>query len=475
MMGSLGARFATLRPRTMFVVVLALTALAVPGSGIAAPPPNDDFADASSITSLPFGETVGVTEATIETGEPVTWFGQSRSAWWSFTPAANTMIRIARAPCCYQFISIYRADSPGFEGLTLMSGTGDPWGTVFSVNGGTTYYIQSGDDYPYGWTTQVTLSIDEVLPPANDDFVDAKRVSGVPYSDAPDMTAATVEPGEPKACSANVQRSAWYAFTPATSGTYGGFAVENVNVYTGSSLQGLTAVACAEWPGLYFHGEAGTTYYLQMFGSAVRVESVPPPDPGWDFSPGDPSRLDTITFRHGLGYWYPTITSYAWNFGDGTETTSSQNAVDHRFAADGDYTVTLTVTQRGGDTASQTHVVRVRTHDVGILWSSVTARGRLGRSSPIQIGVGNTRYAETVRVDFYKVTPGGSVFLGSVTKPVPVMKAKKTVAFAYDYAFTNDDLAVGKVSFQAIATIDGARDAFGGDNMVTTSPTAVTP
>ena len=90
------------------------------------------------------------------------------------------------------------------------------------------------------------------------------------------------------------------------------------------------------------------------------------------------------------------------------------------------------------------------------------------------MGVGNTRYAETVRVDFYKLTPGGAVFLGSVTKPVPVMSARRTVAFGYDYAFTNDDLAVGKVSFQAVATIEGARDAFGGDNTVTTSPNSVT-
>ena len=456
------------------VAAFVVTALLMPGSGIAAPPSNDNFVDATAITSLPLSQTVDVTEATIESGEPVTWWGQSRSVWWSLTPAHDTIVRIARAPCCYQFISVYRADSPDFGGLSRISGTGDPWGTVFSLAGGTTYYVQSGDDYPYGWTTSVTLALEEVLPPANDDFADAKSFSDVPYSDAPDMTAATVEQGEPTACGASIQRSAWYAFTPATSGTYGGFAVDNVNVYTGTSLQNLTAVACSEWPGLYFHADAGKTYYLQAFGSSVRVESVPPPNPGWDYSPGDPSRFDDITFRHGFGYWYPTITSYAWDFGDGTKTTSTQNAVNHRFAADGDYRVTLTVTQRGGDTASETHTVQVRTHDVAILWSSVTARAHVGRSSPIQVGVGNTRYPESVRVDFYKLTPGGSTFLGSVTKPVPVMSGKKTVMFSYDYAFTADDLAVGKVSFQAVATIEGARDAFLADNTITTPTTVVT-
>jgi hypothetical protein len=463
-----------LRPRVLAVAALAVGALLAPGPATALPPSNDNFADATVIPSLPFSETVGIIEATTEPGEPLTWYGQSRTVWWSFTPAADTLLRVRPRGCC-AFLAVFRGDAGGFAGLTGISySESGPLGTTYSLVGGTPYYFQSGDNYPYGWETATTLPLEEVLPPPNDDFADAKTVSEVPYSDAPDMTAATVEVGEPTTCGANVQRSAWYAFTPTTSGTYGGFAVDNVNVYRGSALHGLTAVACSEWPGLYFHADAGTTYYVQVFGAGVRIESVPPPDPGWDFAPGDPSRLDTITFRHGFGYWYPTITSYAWNFGDGTTTTSSENAVDHRFATDGDYTVSLTVTQRGGDTASQTHVVRVRTHDVGIRWSSVTARGRLGRSTPIQVGVGNTRYAETVRVDFYKLTPGGSVFLGSVTKPVPVMNTKKTVAFFYDYAFTNDDLVVGKVSFQAVATIEGARDAFGGDNTVTTSPTSVT-
>ncbi len=44
------------------------------------------------------------------------------------------------------------------------------------------------------------------------------------------------------------------------------------------------------------------------------------------------------------------------------------------------------------------------------------------------------------------------MFLGSVTKPVPVTNANKAVMFSYDYAFTSDDLAVGKVSFQTVAS-----------------------
>jgi hypothetical protein len=60
---------------------------------------------------------------------------------------------------------------------------------------------------------------------------------------------------------------------------------------------------------------------------------------------------------------------------------------------------------------------------------------------------------------------------------VPVTNNKnKTTMFALNYTFTDEDLAVGKVSFQAVATIQGNRpgiDAFPDDNTATTPPTFV--
>jgi hypothetical protein len=450
------------------LLALVVVGLTVAPTSSAAPPTNDNFDDATSVTSLPFTQTVSIVEATTEPGEPGTPWSAWRTVWWTFAPSADMTLRTTQGGCC-PFLSVFRADGGGFAGLTPITGTWTPYGQAYALSGGTTYYFQSGDTSSYGWTTEVTLTLDEVLPPANDDFADATSFSAVPYSDAPDLTAATLEPGEPTACGAGATRSVWYAFTPTTSGTYGYFYASGVGVYTGTSLENLTNLTCSDWTGLYFHAEAGTTYYIQATEGGINIDLIPPPDPGWDFSPSDPSRFDEITFRHGFGYWHPRITTYAWDFGDGTSATVSENAVTHRYSADGDYTVTLTVTAKGGDTASETHTVHVRTHDVSILWSSVPARARLGRAIPIQVGIGNTRYAETVRVDFYKLTPAGSVFLGTVTKPVPVLNAKKTVMFSYDYGVTNDDLAVGKLGFQAVATIEGARDAFPADNTTTMS------
>jgi hypothetical protein len=76
-------------------------------------------------------------------------------------------------------------------------------------------------------------------------------------------------------------------------------------------------------------------------------------------------------------------------------------------------------------------------------------------------------------------TPGGGFqLIGTVTKDVAVMNNnQKTVAFSVNYTFTNDDLAIGKVRFQAVASIQGDHpnmDAFPSDNTKSSTPMTVT-
>jgi hypothetical protein len=68
-----------------------------------------------------------------------------------------------------------------------------------------------------------------------------------------------------------------------------------------------------------------------------------------------------------------TITNYAWNFGDGS--TGSGKTTSHTYAADGTYTVGLTVTDNDGGTATTTHLVHT-----GVL--TVNSTGDLPEVSP---------------------------------------------------------------------------------------------
>jgi hypothetical protein len=51
--------------------------------------------------------------------------------------------------------------------------------------------------------------------------------------------------------------------------------------------------------------------------------------------------------------------------------------------------------------------------------------------------------------------------------------ANRTTPFSFNYTFTSDDAAIGKVTFKAIANLVSARDALPADNEAIASPTKV--
>jgi hypothetical protein len=52
-----------------------------------------------------------------------------------------------------------------------------------------------------------------------------------------------------------------------------------------------------------------------------------------------------------------------------------------------------------------------------------------------------------------------------------VQTGNATISFAFSYTFTPGDAALGKVTFEAIATIAGPRDALPADNTAIASTT----
>ncbi len=85
------------------------------------------------------------------------------------------------------------------------------------------------------------------------------------------------------------------------------------------------------------------------------------PVASFTFSPSSPTVKRSVSFNaSGSTDTGATITGYAWTFGDGS--TGSGRTVSHLYSSAGTYSVTLTVTDRLGHTASKTLAITVRLH-----------------------------------------------------------------------------------------------------------------
>jgi PKD repeat protein len=357
---------------------------------------------------------------------------------------------------------------------------------TFSAAAGTTYYFMvafcCGSGLNGGGSLRFSLS--QLLPPPNDDFANATSVGTLPFSDSQDLTGATVEAGEPAPGCFSTSNTVWYSYTPGTTesvtATTDQFGA-GIAAYTGSSLASLSQVSCNAYSGpLTFRAQAGITYFFQVgawccggFGPVTfRLQVAANPVAQFSFYPSDPNPYDTIQFYDqsgdpaGVG-----ISSWAWDFGDGG--TSTLQYPTHRYAADGDYTVQLTVTTPDGRTASSSQVVQVRTHDVSIIRLAVPGSAHVGQTIAVNVYVQNKHYPETVQVDLYKSIPGGFNRVGSLIQSVLVKPGGQSTRFAFTYTVTSDDKTMGKITFRVDATIIDHRDALPADNALLSTPVMI--
>jgi hypothetical protein len=249
--------------------------------------------------------------------------------------------------------------------------------------------------------------------------------------------------------------------------------------YTGTSLESLTSAGC-RYGSLTIHVDAGTIYYLQVGaiisgGGPMQFQLVqtPPPTAAMFFYPTDPTIYDTLQFYDqsydpgGVGF-----STESWSFGDGA--TASGCCPTHKYSADGDYTVRLTVGTPDGRSASTSQVVHVRTHDVTISKFTVPQSAAAGQTRQISVGVTNARYSEIVSLQLLVSVPGGGFQqVGVLQQQVAARGYSRPTMFTFSYTFTGADAAAKKVTFEAIATIVGARDAQLSDNTTIALPTKV--
>jgi PKD repeat protein len=327
----------------------------------------------------------------------------------------------------------------------------------------------------------MVLSVSAAVRPSNDDFASATVVLSLPFTDRLDLAAATLEPGEPDAASCTsfppLIASAWYAFSPTAEGQLqvsrdGNF--ESVGaIYTGSSLATLTQIGCGFGS---IAVQSGTTYYIQIAAQSlgkgvvnVTLQQPSAPQAGFGFVPDEPNSVDPVeffdqTFDPGNSDW-----NDAWTFGDGS--TSDLFNPTHRYLADGDYTVGLSVTTLDGRTGSTQATVSVRTHDVSVTGVTAPKSARSGQTKSVAVSLVDRRYPETVEVRLYRADDAGQTLIGDTILDLAVTTRATTISFPY--MFTAADATSGQITFLATIDIIGHTDAIPADNSMT-AVTAVT-
>ncbi|MCK4482237.1 PKD domain-containing protein, partial [Candidatus Bathyarchaeota archaeon] len=98
----------------------------------------------------------------------------------------------------------------------------------------------------------------------------------------------------------------------------------------------------------------------------ITILPISGPTANFTWSPEFPQVNTTLTLNASTstpgwnGTIYPQIVSYTWNFGDGNVTTVSEPIITHVYWEQGNYTVTLTVTDINGANGMYTQTIEVR-------------------------------------------------------------------------------------------------------------------
>jgi hypothetical protein len=477
------------------VTGLVLLSLVIFSARAAPPATNDDFDAATVIPSLPFHDSIDTSQATNSGEDPQPcWYAQRyATVWYSFTPSANEGITTDTSGSDYNVsVDVFTGSRYSLNPVASSCTSGN---VAFQASAGVTYFFMvsaytSGYPGPVVNGGTLVFNVSEIPGPANDNFADAVMIEALPFNQSVNTQFATMEANEPTPSCAGAGNTIWYSFTPATSSSYsadvsGGSNYGVIAVYRGASLGNLEEIGCiqryAYWGSpLTLRLEAGTTYYFQAYLADYvwdwtinfSLYVTPPPNVDFYYWPSDPNTFEVVQFNNNS--YDPGGVSFAatsWNFGDGA--TSADWSPTHQYRQDGDYIVRLDQTTTDGRTGTISKQVQVRTHDVVITRFTVPQSANSGQTRSISVDINNQRYPETVEVILYKSTPTGYVQVGSLTQFVPVRPSNRTTNFAFSYTFTNDDAAMGKVTFRAVANLVGARDALPANNEAIALPTKV--
>jgi len=457
----------------------ALAAALLPGVALAADPPaNDDFDNATTITALPFSAQISTVGATKSTDDPTAchYWGES-TVWTRYTAQEDGFLRVSSAggPA----IGVYTGDRGA---LALVPGactynTGFS-ADVFPVKAGTTYHFALIENYAWNGR-EFTFDLTTIPAAANDNRA-AATITGFPATLEGDLRRATSEPNELTAsCGPDADQSVWYRYTPDRTRSVH-VSQPNSTVLNVRRAADLSEVDCAgnsDYHGLVFTATAGESYLIRVAQNVedagqfeLNLANAPAIKPGAYATPDQPSIFDDVRFSPYAGDSLDSaLVSGEIQFGDGATTPfAGTQAVSHRYAKDGKYTVRVTGTTKDGRTGTTEQTLEVATHDVKLSGLSLPATARAGETKRIKVSVGNTRYDENVRVALMRKSVHGYYEeIGYTTQRVAASPSGK-VEFPFAYTYTAADAAAGQVEFKLVAELNSwnYEDAQPADNEI---------
>jgi hypothetical protein len=309
------------------------------------PPPNDGFATAIAIGSIPFAHQLDLSAATTEPGEPMPCGGPGQTAWYAFTPGVEatyvmSLDPVGSAPFPPLF-NVYTGNS--LDALSRVGGSCGSEPSSFRFLAGTTYHIQIAGDS----TGLIRFGLDVPTPPEPDLL--AGTDSGTWDSDNVTNAAmltftGTVAPGS----DVRLVRDGVLIGAGTADSTTGAWSIDDAPVADGSYDYTATIVDAAGY-------QSPPSSALQVLVDRTAPTTPPPPDlfSGSDSgasSTDDVTNSTTLTFN-GEAEIGATVVLYRSGAAVGTITLSWGTGwwCSDPVPADGVYGYTMRETDRAGN------------------------------------------------------------------------------------------------------------------------------
>jgi hypothetical protein len=278
------------------LAVLALN----PAGASAAPPENDNFADAQVVgPGVPVAVAATTVDSTAEAGEPPHFSTNpaTHTVWYSWTPAVSmtAVVDVCDRDPAIEFTTEAVYTGNALNALTPVASTAGECILRFTAVAGQNYKIAIDHNNEVG---AFTFRLRELTPPPNDNFVNAMTLpSSLSFSISRSNVDSTTESGEPSVNNPGSGRSVWFNWTAPTNASVrldlcdfdarSGPSNRAVSVWTGTALANLTEVfASNTLCRTTFNAVSGTTYRISFSGTLKgegtftleMVQALPPPN-----------------------------------------------------------------------------------------------------------------------------------------------------------------------------------------------------